>query len=65
MGILIFSKTKFFLYFEKRKPLKCFLHFRKWNFLYFEEELPKPPKTKISYVSQKEVMNKISKNTLG
>ena len=47
---LTFSQNKTFLIFwETETPIKFFI---------FKDELPKPPKNKVSYISAKRVMNK-------
>ena len=48
-NLLYFIKRKIFLYFRKQKPKKNFFYFKKTS---------KAPKTKISYVSRKILMNK-------
>ena len=48
--LLIFSQKKAFLIFQKMEnPKKLFI---------FQNEIPKPQNQKISYISQKKVMNK-------
>ena len=54
-NFLYFLKRKLFLYFGTRKTRNNYLYFRKWYFLIFQEELPKPQASWINF----------SKNTLG
>ena len=68
--ILAFQETDFFYNAENTPPPppsspRNSLYFREQNFLIFQEELPKPPKTKFLIFLHKKLQIKFSKNTLG
>ena len=67
--ILAFQETDFFYNSGNRNPPpsspRNSLYFREQNFLIFQEELPKPPKTKFLIFLHKKLQIKFSKNTLG